>query len=136
MIRIYEKYGMLTVLSKKEDKGVIVAKCVCDCGKHCNVPLTKFSNSSLPNCGCKDGKELSAIFCQNKLGISNVSFSEIKNRLGIEGRVVEREFEQMQAIVEDVFATYGICTLTTINRWWINKKQNFMGKHHNELHKR
>ena len=51
---IGQKFGKLVVISQfvNKEKGRIIYKCKCDCGKLCNKDYGGIKTCKLPNCGC------------------------------------------------------------------------------------
>lgn len=68
---VNQKFNRLTVIEKtsKRTRGMIVWRCLCDCGKYCEVPGTHLRNNNTKSCGCLN---------IDKIIERNVGQSEIK----------------------------------------------------------
>ena len=51
-----QRFGRLVAMERAKDNphrpGVVVWDCLCDCGKHCLVPLSSLTSGNTRSCGC------------------------------------------------------------------------------------
>jgi hypothetical protein len=126
MIKIGDKFGRLTVLSKNNQKnnGYTTYKCICDCGKEHNARGRSLRSGQIKSCGCSKKGIKHKTYIRKKPRKYNILSQDGLSRKKIDRRNREKKKQLKKTII---IKFNNMC-------YFCNKTDNMMNAHHIKEH--